>query len=286
MNQFLPAYLRPPTNEKSDQDSSGGTYLVLAPEKITPNPDQPRKHFDGEKIEELAQSIRTTGILQPILVRPHGSGYQIISGERRYHAACRAGLREIPVVVRTWNTRKVMLAALIENIQRENLNPIEEARALRDILQTHGYTHDQLADILGRSRPAITNLLRTLRLPPTVQELIATGKISSGHAKMLAGLKTDDEVQYWVKRILQENLSVFATENEISRKKEAKTAERGNKRKFMSADLHVNNVEQKLQDRLGAKVKIRVGRSKSVMQIEFYSQDDLERVLESLLPGL
>ncbi|HAE39080.1 MAG TPA: chromosome partitioning protein ParB, partial [Candidatus Riflebacteria bacterium] len=164
-------------------------FRMLPLDRVYPNPNQPRKIFDKQALDELAQSIRENGILQPVLVRKIGDRYQIVSGERRYRASKLAGARTIPAVIRKLDEEQTLLAGLIENIQRQDLNPIEEAKTLRDILLNYGLTHDQLAEKVGRSRSALTNRLRLLQLPVEIQELVIAGKISSGHAKMLAGIK-------------------------------------------------------------------------------------------------
>jgi ParB family chromosome partitioning protein len=175
-------------------------FKMLPIDKVFPNKNQPRKLFDKSSLEELAQSIRENGVLQPILVRQIGDNYQIVSGERRYRASKLAGMKSIPAVVRRLSEEKTMLAALIENIQRQDLNPVEEARTLRDIILNYGLTHDQLAEKVGKSRSALTNRLRLLQLPPEVQIMVADGRISAGHAKMLAGLKDNETIRFWAKK--------------------------------------------------------------------------------------
>ena len=258
-------------------------FLVVPLAEVVPNGDQPRKLFDHQTIEELAQSIKANGLLQPILVRPRGGSYQIISGERRYRACRKLGLTEIPVVVRPLNDQDTLLAGLIENIQREDLNPVEEAQTLKRILLDYGLTHDQLAEAVGRSRSAITNRLRILQLPMEVQEQIATGTLSSGHAKMLAGLKDPHQILYWVKRILEHQLSVYETEKLMAQeRKTAKPPPKAQEKRKVSANVHIHELEQNLQEVLGAKVRIRQGRTRGRIEIEFYDRDDLERVVETL----
>jgi len=258
-------------------------FEMIPLEKVMPNSRQPRKFFDRQKLEELAQSILENGVLQPILVKRCGSLFQIVSGERRYQACKLAGITHIPAVARELGDRQTGIAALIENIQREDLNPVEEARALKEILVTYDLTHDELAGKIGKSRSSLTNRLRILQLPQDVQEMIAKGRISSGHAKMLAGLKNHTQITKWLKRILNENLSVYETEKQmgdhrISRKSNKSDA------KTMTQDLHVRRVEENLQEFLGAKVRIRQGKSKGRIEIEFYDKTDLERVLERMIP--
>ncbi|MBF0502767.1 MAG: ParB/RepB/Spo0J family partition protein [Candidatus Riflebacteria bacterium] len=260
-----------------------GSFELVPLSRIKANPNQPRKVFDKQSIEELAQSIRANGVLQPILVRRRGEIYEIISGERRYRAAQVARIRRIPAYVRNMDERETQLASLIENIQRENLNPVEEAEALREILLNHGMTHEKLAETLGRSRSALTNRLRILQLSKEVQSLIAEGRISAGHAKMLAGLQNSQQVKLWVKRILKESLSVYDTEKEIARARDQEKKGRGERGKTdVPGDIHIRQVEEHLMELLGAKVRIRQGRSKGSIEIEFYNREDLERVVDNM----
>lgn len=259
---------------------------MLPIDKVFPNANQPRKLFDKNALEELAQSIRENGVLQPILVRQIGDNYQIVSGERRYRASKMAGMKSIPAVVRCLNEEKTMLAALIENIQRQDLNPVEEARTLRDIILNYGLTHDQLAEKVGKSRSALTNRLRLLQLPPEVQLMVADGRISAGHAKMLAGLKNSDTVKFWAKKIINEQLSVYETEKQIGQSKvnqQNNEVFKKKKNNYISSDIHVRALEESLQELWGAKVRIRHGKSKSRIEIEFYNDEDLERVVDSIM---
>ncbi len=258
-------------------------FHLIPLDRVHINPRQPRKFFDSEKIEELAQSIHANGILQPILVRAKGDRYEIISGERRFRAARIAGLDRIPAVIRSLADREAHFAAIIENLQREDLNPVEEAQALREVILEYGLTHDQLAEKLGKSRSAVTNLLRILQLPDDVQLLISDGKISPGHAKILVGLRDLKEIRRWVKQIVRENLSVYETERQLAHARTDAKAEPGRKgKKSVNGDLHVRHAEEQLMETLGAKVKIRQGRKRGVIEIEFYSPDDLERLVENL----
>ena len=254
------------TDIVSEVDIDGGKdtkmdFKLLPIDSVFPNANQPRKLFDNQALEELAQSIRENGVLQPILVRQIGNNYQIVSGERRYRASKLAGKKTIPAVIRRLSEETTMLAALIENIQRQDLNPVEEARTLREILLNYGLTHDQLAEKVGKSRSALTNRLRLLQLPPEVQLMVADGKISAGHAKMLAGLRDNETVLFWAKKIINEQLSVYETEKQIGQSKtENITSQKKKNKNSSSSDLHVRAVEESLQDALGAKVRIRQGK--------------------------
>ncbi|MGM0598780.1 MAG: ParB/RepB/Spo0J family partition protein [Candidatus Rifleibacteriota bacterium] len=267
------------------ESESEMNFRFLPLDQVTANPGQPRKVFEKQYLEELAQSIKKNGVLQPILVRQIGNNFQIVSGERRFRAGKMAGLKKIPAVIRKLDEKQTMLAGLIENIQRKDLNPLEEARTLKEILMNHGLTHDQLAERIGRSRSALTNRLRLLQLPSEVQLMIIDGKISPGHAKMLAGMRDSVHIKNWARKIIKEGLSVYETEKQIARSKKdlpANLAKKDNKTK-MNADLHIRAVEENLQDLLGAKVRIRQGKAKGRIEIEFYNKQDLERVVESMV---
>ncbi|RCK79517.1 MAG: Chromosome (plasmid) partitioning protein ParB [Candidatus Ozemobacter sibiricus] len=274
-----------PFNHDDRQPADSPREFQLLPiEQVVPNPRQPRRTFDQEKLRELAASIRQHGVIQPILVRRMGDGYQIISGERRYQACKLLGVSHIPAVLKETGDQEAMLASLIENIQREDLNPVEEAQAMREILLKYGLTHDQLAEKLGRSRSALTNRLRILQLPADIQKLIAEGTLSAGHAKILAGLRDPKAIRAWVKKVVRHELSVYETEKQIADARAVRPPARSTKGTGkMSADLHVAKVEASLQEVLGAKVRIRQGRTRGRIEIEFYDREDLERVVESLL---
>ena len=260
-------------------------FRMLPLERVYPNPNQPRKFFDKQALEELAQSIRENGVLQPVLVRLIGDRYQIVSGERRFRASKLAGARTIPAVIRRLDEEQTLLAGLIENIQRQDLNPIEEAKTLKDILLNYGLTHDQLAEKIGRSRSALTNRLRLLQLPLEIQDLVISGKISSGHAKMLAGIKDPLEIKTWTRLIIKDQMSVYEIEKRMaqSRAQHSAGAVAKKGKSVMSHDLHVRAVEDNLQELLGARVRIRQGKKSGRIEIEFYSREDLERVVETMV---
>ncbi|NLM17052.1 MAG: ParB/RepB/Spo0J family partition protein [Candidatus Riflebacteria bacterium] len=265
-------------------DHEEGLDFALVPiEAIVPNPGQPRKFFEKSKLDELAESIKHNGLLQPMLLRKTGDTYQIVSGERRYRACKQAGLRKIPAFIRHIDDRATDIAALIENIQREDLNPLEEAAALKKILLKYGMTHDKLATKLGKSRSALTNRLRLLKLPRYTQNLIASGTLSTGHAKMLAGLNDEKEILQWSQKIVNEGLSVFETEKQlkIAKKASLKLVRQSSKRPS-AKDVNLKAVEETLQEALGAKVKILQKKNKGSILIEFYDNEDLQRVVEQI----
>ncbi|MDO6354281.1 ParB/RepB/Spo0J family partition protein [Caloramator sp. CAR-1] len=244
--------------------------------KLFPNEDQPRKKFDEEKINALAESIKVHGVIQPIIVKREGDFYKIIAGERRWRAAKIAGLKKVPVVEKELSDREVMEISLIENIQREDLSPIEEALAYKRLMEEFQLTQEEIAERVGKSRSAIANTLRLLNLDDRVIEFINDGKLSEGHGKVIVSIE-DKEKQYLIaKKVVEEGLNVRQTEKlikEINNKKVKK------EKKIVA---HYKDVEEKLQMFFGTKVKINNNKNKGKIEIEYYSEDDLQRILELL----
>ncbi|NCZ58482.1 MAG: ParB/RepB/Spo0J family partition protein, partial [Actinobacteria bacterium] len=245
---------------------------------ITPNPKQPRTIFDSDALNELAASIKEIGILQPPVVRKIGENkYELIMGERRYRAAKLAGLATIPVIIRETNDNELLREALVENIHRSNLNSLEEAAAYNQMLTDFGFTHDELASKLGKSRPVITNTLRLLNLPPSVQKRLAAGTLSAGHARALLGLANPDEMERLANKIINEGLSVRATE-ELIALGSAGTKVSTKKTKPRSAGKYQELVE-KLEDALDTRVHIQSGKSGGKIVIEYADGQDLQRIV-------
>ena len=245
---------------------------------ITPNPKQPRTIFDSDALNELAASIKEIGILQPPAVRKIGENkYELIMGERRYRAAKLAGLATIPVIIRETNDNELLREALVENIHRSNLNSLEEAAAYNQMLTDFGFTHDELASKLGKSRPVITNTLRLLNLPPSVQKRLAAGTLSAGHARALLGLANPDEMERLANKIINEGLSVRATE-ELIALGSAGTKVSTKKTKPRSAGKYQELVE-KLEDALDTRVHIQSGKSGGKIVIEYADGQDLQRIV-------
>jgi ParB family chromosome partitioning protein len=245
---------------------------------ITPNPKQPRTIFDSDALNELAASIKEIGILQPPVVRKIGENkYELIMGERRYRAAKLAGLATIPVIIRETNDNELLREALVENIHRSNLNSLEEAAAYNQMLTDFGFTHDELASKLGKSRPVITNTLRLLNLPPSVQKRLAAGTLSAGHARALLGLANPDEMERLANKIINEGLSVRATE-ELIALGSAGTKVSTKKTKPRSAGKYQELVE-KLEDALDTRVYIQSGKSGGKIVIEYADGQDLQRIV-------
>jgi len=244
---------------------------------ITPNPKQPRSIFDDTALQELAASIRELGILQPPVVRKLSENrYELIMGERRLRAAKLAGLSRIPVIIRETNDNELLREALVENIHRSNLNALEEAAAYNQMLTDFGFTHDELASKLGRSRPLITNTLRLLNLPPSVQKRVASGALSAGHARALLGLSDANEIERIANKIVAEGLSVRATEELIAISGGSKKAAR--KKSGGSSLGKYQELEEKIGDALNTRVRIKGGKSGGKIEIEFADSADLLRI--------
>ncbi len=244
---------------------------------ISPNPKQPRTVFDEEQLAELALSIKEVGLLQPPVVRSIGNGnYQLIMGERRYRASKLAGLKSIPVIIRQTPDDQLLREALVENIHRSQLNPLEEGAAYQQLLNDFGYTHDELADRLGKSRPAITNTMRLLNLPASVQRRVAAGVLSAGHARALLSLTDEKEIEALANRIVAEGLTVRAVEEIVSTgaaKLKGGSVKRG---KIIAPRL--KEISDQLSDTLDTRVNVELGKQKGKIVIEFATMEDLERI--------
>lgn len=241
--------------------------------EIEPNHDQPRKDFDEKSLSELAESIEQHGVLQPLVVRPLANGsYQLVAGERRWRAARIAGLTEVPVVIKELTDEEVIEIAMIENLQREDLNPLEEALGYRYIMDELNITQEQAAEKVGKSRPAVANALRLLKLPNEIQDMVKNNLISPGHARALLGFDSEDMIVQTAKMIIKEDLSVREVENLVKKsKKIPKVAKQQKRDKFFS------EVEIALVENLGRKVKIKEAKQDAgVLEIEFFDKDDLE----------
>lgn len=272
-----------PASGTPDTGSSvGAVYRELPVTQIMPNPHQPRTVFDEEALEELVHSIREFGLMQPIVVRraPDDGGWEIIMGERRWRAATRAGLTEIPAIVRDTDDGSMLRDALLENIHRVQLNPLEEAAAYQQLLEEFGVTQAQLAERIGRSRPVITNMIRLLGLPVPVQRKVAAGVLSAGHARALLGLKTGADGQAALSdRIVAEGLSVRATEEAVTLLNRGDAVpERKPKEKPAPPEFAVHAADS-LANRLDTRVTVSVGKRKGKIMVEFGDREDLERIM-------
>ncbi len=262
----------------SDLSSEAGATLRI--NDIEPNPDQPRRRFDQAALEVLADSIRENGLLQPVVVRRGGDGiYRIIAGERRWRACRLAGLREIPVVILEADDLQAAQLALIENLQREDLNPIEEAGGYQTLIETFGLTQEEAARRVGRSRPAVANSLRLLTLSPALRELVETGKLSAGHARALLSLPEEAQRQAAAEYAVENELSVRALEQYVKRLLTARpqTAQPAGVRVDYAGE-----VGRRLSQSLGRRVSVRPGRKKGKLEIEYYDNDDLDALIALL----
>lgn len=260
--------------EKLDIDKNG--ILEVDINYIAPNEKQPRKNFDEEKLIALSQSIKVNGLIQPILVTKNGEYYTIIAGERRWRAAKIAGLKKIPVIEKELSDIEIMEISLIENLQREDLNPMEEAMAYKRLVDDFSLTQEEISKRVGKSRPAIANSLRLLNLDSRVANYIVEGTISEGHGRMLVSID-DKNMQYEIaKKIIDESLNVRQTEKLIKKLNEKKVVRDKKEKK----DIYIKEIEEKLKNILGTKVIINKSRKKGKIEIEYYSEDDFQRIMD------
>ena len=264
--------------ENDSEDNNSGVTLKIS--EIEPNRSQPRKEFDEKALSELAESISEHGLLQPLLVRPLTlGGYEIVAGERRYRACRMAGLTEVPVIIRELSESETMELALIENLQRENLTPLEEAMGYEVLMNEHGFTQDEVSKSVGKSRPAIANALRLLKLPEGVKELLKENKISAGHARALLSLENEENMLELAELIVAKDLSVRQTEKLCKKASKEKKPEAPEKK-----PSYYSMVELALNEALGRKISISKNKGKEggVLQIEFYSDEELTELSNKL----
>jgi ParB family transcriptional regulator, chromosome partitioning protein len=268
---------------------AGAHFAELPLDAVTPNPRQPREVFDEDALAELVTSIREVGLLQPVVVRQTGpERYELIMGERRWRACREAGLERIPAIVRATEDDKMLLDALLENLHRAQLNPLEEAAAYDQLLKDFNCTHDELADRIGRSRPQVSNTLRLLRLSPEVQRRVAAGVLSAGHARALLSVADSEEQDLLARRIVAEGLSVRAVE-EIVTLQGGDSKRKGGRSRGPRAGKRISpaldSLADRLSDRFETRVKVDLGQRKGKIVVEFASIEDLERILGQLAPG-
>ncbi|MDR0412170.1 MAG: ParB/RepB/Spo0J family partition protein [Treponema sp.] len=273
LDALLPTY--------SEKTSEHGAVLLVPLDKIRPNPNQPRKSFDEDALIELANSIREHGIIQPIIVEEAEDGYLIVAGERRFRAARRAGLEEIPIIVRVYSEEKRLEVSLIENIHRADLNPIEEASVYKILMDLTGKTQDAVADLVGKSRSAVANALRLLKLPFPMQESLKKGEISPGHARALLSVGDPSAQEKLFKEIKVKGLSVRSAEKMSLGAQTAQTdSPRPRQTVKPKRNPHLADMEEQFIERLGTKVSIEGGLDRGVIRIEYYSMQDMERLYE------
>lgn len=253
--------------------------------EIVPNREQPRKQFDEEGISELAASITQHGLLQPLTVRPLADGtYQLVAGERRWRASRLAGLDEVPVIVREMNDREAAEIALIENLQREDLNPMEEAVGLSTLMETYGLTQEETAKAVSKSRPAVTNALRLLHLPGAVRDLVGSGQLSAGHARAILSFAEEEQQVAAAKAAVENGWSVREVERQAKKARTAREVSRETPAKGFARDSFFDEVELALTEHLGRRVKVSASGGKGTLQLEFYDKEDLQALANRLVP--
>jgi ParB family chromosome partitioning protein len=266
---------------------AGAYFDEIAVDSIAPNPRQPRRTFDDDALDELAASITEVGLLQPVVVRGLGKDrYELVMGERRWRASQRAGLEYIPAIVRETPDNEMLLDALLENLHRQQLDPLEEAAAYQQLLDDFGATHEQLAQKVGRSRPHISNTLRLLNLPPAVQKRLAAGVISAGHARPLLSLDDPQAQERLAQRIVAEGLSVRAVEEIVAVGEDgpARAARKPTANKPVAHAPALRHLADRLSDLFETRVKVELGRNKGKIVVEFATIDDLERIVKAMSP--
>jgi ParB family chromosome partitioning protein len=268
--------------ETTAEPASENTGLRVAIDRIAPSPFQPRRSFDEAKIEELAVSIRNQGIIQPLVLRRKQDGYELIAGERRWRAAMKAGLNEVPVVIREATDHEALQLALVENLQREDLNPIEEASGYRRLQDEFNWNQEEMADKVGKSRPAIANALRLLSLPKDVQHEVASGNLAAGQARALLGLHTEALMIATCRDVIAKGLSTRETEKLVR----ALVTGRKRRRATPLIDADLRAVVENMQRVLGTRVRLlpKARSSKGKIEIEYYSSTDLERIVQTITP--
>ncbi|MGY0492958.1 ParB/RepB/Spo0J family partition protein [Streptomyces sp. WG-D5] len=292
------ALSQPPVSRETEESTTGaadgferpaGAHFAELPiDSITPNPRQPREVFDEDALAELITSIKEVGLLQPVVVRQVAVGtYELIMGERRWRACREAGLERIPAIVRATDDEKLLLDALLENLHRAQLNPLEEAAAYDQLLKDFNCTHDQLADRIGRSRPQVSNTLRLLKLSPAVQRRVAAGVLSAGHARALLSVEDSEEQDRLAHRIVAEGLSVRAVEEIVTLmgSHPKNTSKAKGPRAGARVSPALSDLAGRLSDRFETRVKVDLGQKKGKIVVEFASMDDLARILGTLAPG-
>lgn len=263
---------------QNEDDQNRIIYIDI--NDIKPNENQPRKKFDEDKIEELAESIKEHGVIQPLIVSSTDNGYMIVAGERRWRASRKAGLKTVPCIVRDLTEEENMLVTIIENLQREDLDPVEEAKGLQQMIKTYGLTQDQVSKSVGKSRPYITNSLRLLKLSDEIQDKISKGIISAGHARAILSLDKEDDRKKLCDMIIKSQLSVREAEHQaaLMNGTEKKPARKTRAKK----DPDIMRIENDLKEKLGTRVQIKKNGKKGKIELSFFSDDDLNRIIDLL----
>lgn len=271
--------LIPEQDDFIDESTMEKTKLIDI-NSIRPNNEQPRKYFDEEKIAALSESIKQYGVIQPLVLKKQGESFIIVAGERRWRAAKKSGLKEVPAVIMDLSDNQVLEISLIENIQRQDLNPIEEALAYKKLITDFNITQEELSGRIGKSRTSITNTMRLLNLDRRVQDYIIDGVISEGHGRTLLAIDNKDTQYLLAQRVIDEKLSVRQLEAIIKKQQQVTKEDKGNNNKNSEDLKYYNDIKLRLQDFLGTKVEINAKKNKGKIEIEYYSEDDLQRILD------
>lgn len=265
--------------QKVTASNGDRSFFMCDINELIPSTQQPRQQFNDTQIEELAESIKENGIIQPLIVRKRGNSYEIVAGERRWRASKLAGVKEVPVVLKEMSDRVTLQTALVENIQRSDLNSIEEAKAYRQLIEEYGMTQDELSKKVGKERSSVTNCLRLLKLPTYTQDHVVKGELSAGHAKVLCGLESEEKIKKATAEIIKKGLSVRETENLVDRLAKDKKANKNNK----EDGSHVfDSIEDSLREKFKTKIQVKGKYEKGSFVINYFSKDDFERILNIL----
>jgi ParB family chromosome partitioning protein len=279
LSALLPAAAPPVSHAAAQAESPrGGGVLRLPVEAIRRDGRNPRKRFDEQRLRELADSIKAQGVLQPVLVRREGSGYRLIAGERRWRAAQLAGLKDIPAILREASEKEAFELALVENLQRADLDPIEEARGFQQLMEEFKLTQEQVSQRVGRDRSSVANALRLLALPEAVKEMLQDGSLSMGHARALLGVPKIPELVALAKRVADGELSVRETESLVKERRDGKPG--SDTKKKVTTSQAARNVVEDLQRRLGTKVRLKDRGGKGTLELDYFSYADLERICQ------
>lgn len=269
------------TEQKNEESQNSSGEILVKINQVEPNREQPRKEFDEDSLMELADSIKQFGILQPLLVQKRKDYYEIIAGERRWRAAKMAGIKEVPIIIREYTDQEIVEISLIENIQRENLNPIEEAMAYKRLLEEFHLKQDEVAERVSKSRTAVTNSMRLLKLSPRVQQMIVDDMISTGHARALLAIDDEEQQYQLANRIFDEKLSVRETEKLV---KALKNPKKEIKKQKPEHTFVYNNIEEQMKNIIGTKVSVNPkANGKGKIEIEYYSEEELERIYDLIM---
>ena len=269
------------TEQKNEESQSSSGEILVKINQVEPNREQPRKEFDEDSLMELADSIKQFGILQPLLVQKRKDYYEIIAGERRWRAAKMAGIKEVPIIIREYTDQEIVEISLIENIQRENLNPIEEAMAYKRLLEESHLKQDEVAERVSKSRTAVTNSMRLLKLSPRVQQMIVDDMISTGHARALLAIDDEEQQYQLANRIFDEKLSVRETEKLV---KALKNPKKEIKKQKPEHTVVYDNIEEQMKNIIGTKVSVNPkANGKGKIEIEYYSEEELERIYDLIM---